>query len=359
MTSIIIFILILSVLVIIHEFGHFIAAKKHNVYVEEFGIGLPPRIFGKKIGETIYSINLLPFGGFVKVLGEEEHELSEKIIDPALAKRTFVNKNPFQKISIIIMGVIFNFILGWVILSFLFTQGVPSISKFTRIEKILASSPAERVDLHINDIILKVSYNNNFFTITNPDDLIYLSKRYAGKPIKLYIQRSGTSIVKNIVPRKNPPKDQGTLGIGITNIELKKYSALQAPYYGLLETVNITYVTMRELSTMLFKFVTFQKQKVEVAGPVGIYVITKEAAKYGYIAILQLMALLSINLAIINIFPFPALDGGRLAMILYELLSKRKVNPLVEKKLNLIGIIILISLIILITIHDFVKLIKW
>lgn len=356
MLTIILFFFVLSILVLIHEFGHFIAAKRAGVYVEEFGLGLPPRVFGVKYGETLYSLNLLPFGGFVKVLGEEEHELSQKKIPEHLVTRTFAYKKPWQKSIIIASGVICNFLLGWLIISFLFTQGLPVPTTDVRVEQVVAGSPAANAGLKKNDIIKTIRYQKTTIPITSPEDLVSATKRFANKEVSMTVARKHKTIIVSLTPRKNPPKDEGSLGIGISNIEIKKFSYLEAPFLGLVESARITYLTLAELLKTLFRAATFQKIDAQIAGPIGIAVLTREAASYGYLALLQLMGILSLNLAVINILPFPALDGGRLALVLYEWVSGRKVNQVFEKRLNIAGFTILLSFIIIITIRDIVKL---
>ena len=166
--SILLFFIILIVLVIIHEFGHFLAAKKNGVYVEEFGIGFPPRLFGKKIGETLYSINLIPLGGFVKLYGEEYHEVEggkQKIA----SNRAFINKKPWQKVSIIVAGVVMHFVLGWVLISYLFTQGIPTPLNKVRIEKVLPSTPAQQAGLKEKDIVYALTSANHTYPITSTE----------------------------------------------------------------------------------------------------------------------------------------------------------------------------------------------
>ncbi len=352
--TIIIFILTLALLVLVHEFGHFIAAKKQGVKVEEFGFGLPPRLFGIKKGETLYSINLLPIGGFVKLYGEEYHEIKNK----SLSKRAFINKNSWQKSLIIIAGVIGNLILGWTLISYLFTQGVPVPSNKVTVEKIINNSPAEKAGLKEKDIIL------TFYTPTaqvsptklkDSDQLIALSKKYAGQLVQITFLRNGKQLSANITPRKNPPKGEGPIGVVITSFEEKKFPWYQAPFYGLIEAAKITYRIAVEIFKVLVKLITFQKPQVDVAGPVGIAHYAQTAIKFGKNAYLELIALLSFNLAIINILPFPALDGGRLMFVIYEGITKKKLNKNVEKYANLIGILILLSLAVVITINDIVK----
>ena len=357
MFTIIIFFIVLSILVLVHECGHFIMAKRNGVKVEEFGFGLPPRIFGIRIGETLYSLNVLPFGGFVKVLGEEEAELKDKKLTPGELKRSFSNKKPWQKSIILVGGVLFNFILGWIIISYLFTKGVPVPANKVVVEEVIKNSPAEKI-LQKGDIVRNITYNGSTIGIKKVEDISDATKKYGGKEILIVISRKNQNKTIAVTPRTNPPKGQGSLGILISDYEIKKYSVIEAPFLGLVEAAKMTGIIFKELAKTLVKFVTFQKQDAQIAGPVGIARITSQAAKAGLDPLLQMIGLLSLNLSVINILPFPALDGGRLALVIYEWISKRKVNPEVERKMNLVGFTFLISLIILVTIQDIIKIFK-
>lgn len=351
--TVLIFIITLSILVLVHEFGHFLMAKKMGVRVEEFGIGLPPKLFGIKKGETLYTVNLLPIGGFVKLFGEEYGESTN-----GNKNRTFVNKKPWQKTLIVLGGVIGNFLLGWFIFSYLVTQGIPVPTNKVIVEKITKNSPASLSGLQEKDVIKKIIFENNTINLTSANTLIEETKKSAGKNIKLLVQRNEQQLTVDLVPRVNPPKGEGPLGISITSYMEKKYPWYSAPYYGLIEAFSITSKIASELGKLLFGFVTFQKQNVDVAGPVGIANLAGQAIKFGRNAFLEFLALLSLNLAIINIFPFPALDGGRLVFVLYEGFTKKKPNKDFEKYTNLIGFIMLLSLAALITVNDIVKLFK-
>lgn len=361
--TILIFLLILTVLVLVHEFGHFIIAKKMGVKVEEFGIGLPPRLFGIKKGETLYSVNLLPLGGFVKLFGEEYDELDRKR-QARLSQtknRTFVNKKPWQKTLIILGGVIGNFLLGWFIFSYLVTQGVSVPINKVIIEKVTKNSPAEIAGLKEKDVISKLilpNSPNNPISLTSTSTLIEETKKSAGQKIKLLVQRNNQNITIDLIPRINPPVGEGPLGIAITSSIEKKYPWYTAPYYGLIEASNITYKIARELGKLILGLITFQKPRVDVTGPIGIANLAGQAIKFGGNAFLQFLALLSLNLAIINILPFPALDGGRLVFVLYEGITKKRPNKNIEKYTNLIGFIMLLSLAALITVNDIIKLIR-
>ncbi len=359
--TLLIFFLILALLVVVHELGHFIAAKKNGVKVEEFGIGFPPRVFAKQIGETVYSINLIPLGGFVKLYGEDYHEIStkNKNVNSNLKGKAFALKKEWQKAIIIISGVLGNFLLAWILISFLFTQGVPIPEKKVIIEKVQPNSPAEFSGLKEKDVILSIiPDNDNAITVNSSADFINLTRKYSGKKINLLIQRADKKIKISITPRKNPPAGQGPLGVIITSFAIKKYPWYQAPFSGLIESFKITKQITQEIARSIIQLIFFQKTNIEVAGPIGIAQYTSEVIKYGNNALLQFIALLSLNLAVINILPFPALDGGRLVFIIYEWITKKRVNQKIERYVNILGIIFLLSIAILVSINDLSKIFR-
>lgn len=360
MLTIIVFILMLGILVLVHEFGHFIMAKKNGMLVEEFGIGFPPRLLGKKIGETIYSLNLIPLGGFVKIYGEEYKELSDakSLKNKPNLNRTFAYKKPLAKASVVIAGVIGNFLLAWVLISFLFTQGVPTPTNQVLIEKVQPNSPAQASGLKNNDFIYSIAINGKEHVIRSTNDFINLTKQSFGQTMTLIVNRDNKKLSFNLIPRKNPPKGQGAIGVVITSFIEKKYPWFEAPFFGLIESFKITRQILIELGSILFKVITLQNVKVDVSGPIGIASYTGQAIKFGRNAVLELIALLSLNLAVINILPFPALDGGRLVFVIYEWVTKKRVNKNLENFLNLFGIVVLLSIAVLISINDILKLIK-
>ncbi|PIZ65818.1 hypothetical protein CO051_03635 [Candidatus Roizmanbacteria bacterium CG_4_9_14_0_2_um_filter_39_13] len=357
MITALIFLVILVVLVLIHEFGHFIVAKKSGVLVEEFGFGFPPRIFGKKFGETLYSINLIPLGGFVKLYGEEYHEGEKKRPDAkSIPKhRAFVNKSPLQKTMIITAGVVMNFILGWVILSFLFTQGVPTPAGVV-VTSVQDNTPATEAGLLVGDRIISITQENKTIEIVSSEDLIGSAKTFADQPTILQIERTGKVFSVDITPRSNPPKGEGSFGIVIEQkVELVKHPWYTAPYFGFIEAASMIKMIAVEILKIPAQFFTKQSTSVEFTGPVGIAKIIGEARKFGIVALLQITAVLSLNLAVINILPFPALDGGRQVFIFYEWITGKKTNQNLEHYLNLAGIILLLTLSAVITIFDIQK----
>ncbi len=355
--EIVVFVLILALLVLVHEFGHFLAAKKSGVKVEEFGFGFPPRLFGIKKGETLYSVNLIPLGGFVRVYGEEYHDTDKKI-DKRLRNRAFVYKKPWQKSVIIISGILGNFLLGWVLISFLFTQGVPTPTDQVIVKQVRSDTPAKRSGFQSGDIITKIQIHGKIYRLTSSSDLIKYSKEFAGEEVGVTVVRNNKALFLQTMPRKNPPAGEGPLGIIVTSFIDKKYVWYEAPFYGLIEAFNITKAIVVQLSKTIFQLATLKKPDVEVAGPIGIAQYTGQAIKFGNNAVLELVALLSLNLAVINILPFPALDGGRLVFVVYEWVTRRRVNKKVERYTNLVGIILLLSLAVVISINDIIKIYK-
>lgn len=358
-TTVISFIVILAILVLVHEFGHFIASKKSGVLVEEFGFGLPPRVWGKKIGETLYSINLLPIGGFVKVYGEEYHQIDDKAPQKTTSlphkDRAFIYKKPWQKILILTAGIIGNFLLGWILISYLFTQGVPTPSDKVIVEQVQANSPASAIGLHPKDEIISMSKDGKEYNLKSTQDLINYTKKFGDQAVSIKIRTNNGVRTAVVTPRKNPPAGQGSLGVVVSSFVEKKYTWYEAPFFGLIEAFNMTRHIATELLRTVAQLVTFQHPQVDVAGPIGIARYTGQALKVGSNAVLELIALLSLNLAVVNILPFPALDGGRLAFVLYEVVTKKRVNQKLERNLNLVGFLILLALAAVISVFDIIR----
>lgn len=357
--TLIVFLLILSVLVLVHEFGHFFAAKKLGIRVEEFGIGLPPRIFGIKLGETVYSVNYLPIGGFVRLYGEEG--LAGKDSDAkTVQKRAFFKRPVWQRSLVIVAGVLMNFLLAVVVISYLFTQGVMVPVNRVHIEKVISDTPAAIVGLKEGDIIKNIKFQTansqyQIIDIKTGDQLSKTTKDYLGKDIILVIERNGKILELGLVPRLDYPQDQGPMGIVISNYEEKRYSLSQAPIMGLKESLVLSWELAKGIGNTLWKMIMLKPVSKDVAGPIGIAQMTGEAIKFGENAVLEMLGLLSLNLAIINILPFPALDGGRLLFVVIEGATGKKVKTNWERYIHQFGMAILLFLVILVTINDLMR----
>ncbi len=346
--SILVFLLVLSILVIVHELGHFLVAKRNGIWVEEFGFGIPPRIFGKKIGETIYSINLLPFGGFVRLHGE--------MTDDGVTKpnRAFITKSLWVKTTVIVAGVVMNFLLAIVAFAVVYSfTGIPKELKEVKILEIATNSPAQLAQLLVGDRILSV----DGVTVTNVPQFVSQIESKKGKRTVLQL----TDRKVTVIPRAEPPEGEGPLGVSITDTETYYAPVWQRPFYGAY------YGTKEALywgKTVVLGFVTifsdlFKGQAPkDVSGPVGVFAITSQVAKTGILSLINLLGIISVNLAILNIIPFPALDGGRLLFIVIEAIFGKKVAPKLEGVIHSVGMAILLLAILAITIKDVRGLIK-
>lgn len=357
----VIFILILSILVLIHELGHFLVAKKFGIKVEEFGFGLPPRVLSKKFGETVYSLNLLPIGGFVRLLGEESEESIDKKVDPGIInKRAFFSRPIWQRVLVLTAGVTMNFLLAVTIISYLFTQGVMVPTQRVHLDKILEESPASLAGLQAQDIVKKIQFLNSNsqieeVEIKKGEQLINTVKDHLGEEIVLVVDRNGVISDFRLVPRKEYPKDQGPMGVIISNFEERKYTVWQAPIYGMKEAFVMSFELAKGIGQTVWKLITFQQISKDVAGPLGIAQMTGEAVKFGARAILELLGLLSLNLAILNILPFPALDGGRLLFVLIEGFTGKRIKITWERYIHQTGMVLLLALVVVVTVNDFLR----
>lgn len=358
--TVLVFFGMLSVLVIIHELGHFLTAKKFGIKVEEFGFGLPPRIFGIKKGETIYSINWLPIGGFVKLFGEDL-EPGQKA--PKDISRAFYSRAVWQRAIVLCAGVFMNFILSVAIVTYLFTQGVMVPSGKVKIENVASDSPAFKAGLKEGDIVKEIKVGSEEgqvkeILITTSEQLGSGVKKYLGKEITVVILRNGTTMSVLLTPRIKYPSDEGPMGVAINDQVKKVFSITEAPIEGTKESVNRTIEIVKGISTTFVKFF-IQRKPVgdDVAGPLKIGQMTGEVRKLGILPFLDFMGLISLNLAIINILPFPALDGGRLLFVILEAIFGRKVKPAFERYAHLVGMAVLLTLILLISVNDIIKLV--
>ena len=341
--NILIFLIFLSVLIFVHELGHFLFAKALKVEVEEFGLGFPPRLISYKFRNTIYSLNLIPFGGFVKIRGENDEN------DPL----GFLNQPPIKKILIVLGGVLFNIIFAYFIFSLGYLWGLPEYSgKLENITvlQVFSDSPAEKAGIKIGDKILYFKYNGEIIQIKNLYKLKEELKPYLGKELTVGVERGKEKFETKLIPEiKN---GVGPLGIAFSSIKLEKKPFPSNFYYGFKRT----YETIYNIIFAFIDFITrlFKETKVakEIVGPFGLYDIYTQMKTLGISYIFHFTALVSLNLALINILPFPALDGGRFIIYFGELIFRRKLSFKIENIINTAGFVILILLMIIITIKD-------
>jgi regulator of sigma E protease len=341
------FLVILGLLVFVHEAGHFLAAKLSGVKVEEFAFGFPPKIFCVKHGETKYCINAIPFGGYVKMLGEEKQSDSP---------RAFNKKKPSIRLIILVAGVVMNFLLAGVVFSVGYMVGMSPIrvnpeemggrqSHQVIIAQIEEGSAAAKSNLKVGDVVLGYDNIDAFGNFTRSN---------AGKNVDLSVLREGqiTDLTIQLSEDQSAP-----LGVGIVDVPFVKLTFFKAIYFGFKEM----FLTTGYIFILLYGFFVrlFSSGNVagEVSGPVGIFNITGQAVRMGLSYLMQLTAILSINLGLINILPFPALDGGRAILVVLEGVVRRKIiRAEVENMLHFIGFIILILLVAAVTIREVIAL---
>lgn len=350
--TVIAFVIVLGILVLAHEFGHFIAAKRAGVMVEEFSIGFPPRILSFKRGETRYSIGAIPLGGYVKMLGELEESKSP---------RAFENQTPGKRLIISVAGVVMNFLLAWVLFSFVFAIGatpltidpdkVPGEKISTKIVifSVADNSSAKQAGIEPGDIILRGQQKDTTTIFNNAEDLSNYTKSHRGQEISIIVDHGGREVAKSV----NLPDQDAPLGVGLGEQSTVRVPWYKAPLVGLYETGQLIKMVFVFLGSLVYGIFARGEVSGDIGGPVAIYVYSGIFFRMGIIAFIQYIAALSVNLALVNFLPIPALDGGRILFILFEkIFGKKIVKEKVENIIHMIGYAILLILILLVTLKD-------
>ena len=358
MLTVIVFILILGLIVLVHELGHFITAKRAGVRIDEFGIGFPPRIFKIEYRGTTYSLNLIPLGGFVKIYGEDGQKKDDVNNDSA-----FYNKPISTRAKILIAGVVMNLVLSAFLLGIGHWIGLPSIveddevseNAKVQIIQVDPDSSAQESDIKVGDTIIALKIKSEESQVNIIKDVQEFTDEYKGEKIIVVIQRGNQVLEKEIVPRIYHSEDEGPLGIALARTSVVSLPWYKAFIQGIIDTVRLTWLIIVALASILWQLITTGRLTMEIAGPVGIYDLAGQATKLGFIYILQFTAILNINLAIINALPFPALDGGRLLFLLIEKFKGSPVSQKVEGLAHTIGFIMLILLMIAVTWRDIIR----
>jgi len=342
-------------LMILHEFGHFIIAKRFGVKVEEFGIGYPPRIFGKKIGETVYSLNLLPFGAFVKIYGEE------KGIEDS---RSFSQKPIWQRALIVLGGVVSFWVISVVLLTIVMSLGVPTVisdeengelvDPKVQIAAISPGSPAEKAGLEVGDVI--DSFKNENLKVTKIKEIQEFTDLHKGKEVTLTIKRGKEAFEVSIVPRISPPAEEGAMGLALIRTSIKRYPWYEAPFRGILAAGNLSMSVIQGWAQALSNLIKRLPTGVQLMGPVGIFSLFAQVSQLGVIYFLQFIAIISIYVALFNILPIPALDGGKLLFLVIEKIKGSPINQKTEQNITTSFFLMLIALIIFVTIKDIARL---
>ena len=363
--AIVVFILIISLVIFIHELGHFIFSKISGVRVEEFCIGYPPRIWKKKKGETLYSIGIIPFGGFNKIYGEIGNDHSD---DP----RSFSSMPVLTRALIVVSGVVMNVLLAVVVFYFLlgfagfqsyqiliFDYDFPfgRQDNFAVVGDFSKDSPAKEKGIEEGDMIVKI----NGLELGSSKKVAQFIKENKGQNVSLYLENLYTKETKDLTVflRPDPPEGEGPLGVALTNVARVSYpSTWQKASAGFLHSLNILHYSVSGFAYL--GEISFQEKDIKplsssVSGPIGILAFTEMTLDAGFTAVITLLAVISLALALFNILPIPALDGGKLVFLAIEAVTGRAIPRKIEENLTFFFFFLLIILMVFVTINDVQK----
>ena len=346
--NIIIFLAILVLLIIVHELGHFIVAKRARVGVDEFAVGFPPRIWGVRKGETLYALGALPIGGYVKIRGEDggSHD------DP----RSLASKPRLVQAAVLLGGVTMNALLGWALISGGLMLGLPISDSAlpegyqlnnpaTIITSVSADSPAARAGVNSGDTVLAIN------TLENPtiENVKSIVERSPGG-VEFTLLSDGISRTVVVTPEKSGGEQR--VGVSLDRIGTLQLSIPNAVISGLSMTVSLVWATLSALVEIIRSLFAGAPALEALTGPVGLVGLVGTARGLGFIYLISLTAIISVNLAVVNLLPFPALDGGRLLVLAIESMLRRPLPAPLTGALHFAGFIVLIALMLLITVRD-------
>ena len=358
--SIILFLFILGILVFVHELGHFVAAKKLGVKVEEFAFGFKPKLWSIKKGETVYAINAIPIGGYCSMYGEDPTESPGK--GHKDWGRSFTAKPRWARAIILVAGVFMNFVLAWIIYTIIFTTGfdplIPGmvsgrgvkIIEPVKIASVEKKSPADLSGLKIKDQIIAV----DGVRVGSPLEVVVNIVQKEGKPANLEIKRGDKTIKMDITPRKNPPEGSGPLGIGLSEAKIGAVW-YKAPGVALLQVGSLTKMTVNVFGNFVKKLVVKQEVSKDVSGMVGVGYATDFVRHMGVTYVLQLMAMISISLAVMNLLPIIPLDGGHLFVIAVESVRRKKLTEGQMNWMGIFGLGFILILVVVTTLSDILR----
>lgn len=357
--SILIFFLVLFVLILVHEWGHFIVAKKTGMRVDEFGIGFPPKLFGVKKGETEYTFNALPIGGFVRIFGENGSDETD-------GDRAFGARPKWAQALVLIAGVVMNILFAWLLFSVTYMVGVP-----TAVDEAAAGRDAEMVIVQtLPDspasvipagavITGAVAGGDMVLPTVTPTDFTKFITTVSPEPVAVTYELSGQETTVTIVAEQGlvaDEPDRYVVGASLALVEDQSMSFIAAITTGAAATWDGLQAITVGLATLISQIFTGSADFTQVAGPVGIVGMVDDAAAFGLTALLTFTAIISLNLAVINLLPFPALDGGRLVFVAIEAVTGKDIPAEWAGRINLVGFALLLLLMILVTYNDILNL---
>jgi regulator of sigma E protease len=365
--STLIFFAILVFLVLVHEFGHFIVAKWSGIRVDEFAFGFPPKLFGKKIGETEYRVNLLPIGGYVKIYGEDPNEITE---GPD-RKRSFAHKPRYIQALVLLAGITMNIIFAWVLFSGAYLLGaetsvaaVPENIKVqnerTAILNVAKGSPAEILGIGAGDSLVSLATFKEFLEPKTAQEVSDFVARHQGEQMTIGYKKKGEDTVtySPITPQAYDGANKKIIGLTVDRVGVLDLPVHLALWQGMKTTASYTVLTTEAFINLIKNIFTGQGGVKELSGPIGIVGVVDQVRVFGIAALFTFAAIISINLAVLNLIPFPALDGGRLLFVAIESIIRRPLPLVFQAWANTIGFGLLLLLMVLVTWQDISRLIS-
>jgi len=359
MFTLLVFLIVISTLVFVHEVGHFIAARKSGMRVEEFGIGFPPRIFGVRRGGTLYTVNWIPFGGFVKILGEDGQARD--------TPGSFTAAPFSRKVLVVVAGVVMNFLFAALLLILgnflglrvgLFDPSMAAIARDQQLQIIQVSegSPAQAAGLEALDEIVGFRLSDGSLLRTTDPALVQdFSLANAGREVTIVIKRNDEHRELPLTLRESQGPTEGPIGISLALTGVVSYPWYESLWRGLADAAVMFVAIVFGFAKLIGSLFTGDGMGAQVSGPVGIATLTGQAARLGINYLIQFVAVISMHLAVLNIIPFPALDGGRLALLITEKLRRRPLREATERLINGLGFLFLLVLMVLVTVRDIVR----
>jgi len=346
--TLVLFIATFTLIVAVHEFGHFAAARLLGMKVLEFAFGFPPRLAGIKRGETEYTINWIPFGGFVRILGQDDFSIRQQGTgDP----RSFTSKPWWSQAIVLAAGVFMNFVLALFILTIAFATGTTAPTGDVRVYDVRPNSPAAAAGIRVGDIVVDVDGT----PIHTARAMVTITSRAATKQqdITIHIKREGQDLTITALPRAEPPQGEGPLGVQLE--EAQAPVAVPLPQaFG--QSASLTGEVVGQIVSLPGQLLSQRAAPPGgapvVGGPIEIFRVTGQVAQFGIPTFLKLVGVLSVNLGVINIIPFPGLDGGRLFFVLLGALLRRRLSPQVEAAIHAVGFVLLLGLLVIVSISD-------
>ncbi|HVR88602.1 MAG TPA: M50 family metallopeptidase [Candidatus Limnocylindria bacterium] len=346
--TLVLFVITFTLIVAVHEFGHFATARLLGMKVLEFAFGFPPRAFSIVRGETRYSVNWIPFGGFVRILGQDDFSIrQEGEGDP----RSFPSKPWWAQAIVLAAGVVMNFVLALVILTIAFATGTTAPNGDVRVFAVSGGSPAQVAGVHVGDLVKDVDGTE----IHTARAMVNLTNRAAAKSqeIAIELERDGRPFTIKAVPRSEPPQGEGPLGVQLEEVQAAVSMGIPQAFAQAAGLTGDVVTQIVELPAQLFA----QRSATNpgppaVGGPIEIFRVTGQVAQFGIPTFLKLVGVLSVNLGVINIVPFPGLDGGRLFFVLLGALFRRRVPPKIEAVIHGVGFALLLLLLVFVSISD-------